>query len=53
MVNSEGTTFSGLVSLNVPAEEVCKQAIEMKSARAKQVKMPKSKFKVGNLCIFS
>ncbi|XP_060567866.1 uncharacterized protein LOC132726551 [Ruditapes philippinarum] len=45
LVNTEGTAFSGLVSLNVPAEEVCKQAVEMKSARAKQIKMPKSKFK--------
>ncbi|XP_053378963.1 uncharacterized protein LOC123526458 [Mercenaria mercenaria] len=45
LVNSEGSAFSGLVSLKVPVDEVCKQAAEMKTARAKQVKLPKSKFK--------
>lgn len=45
-VNSESPAFSGLVSLNVPVEEMCKQAVELKTARAKHVKMPKSKLKV-------
>lgn len=45
-VNSEGPGYTKLVCLDVPVEELCKQAVEIKTARAKQVKMPKSKLKV-------
>ena len=45
-MNSESTTYSGLVSLSVPAEEICKQAAELKTARAKQVKVAKPKIQV-------
>lgn len=45
LVNSKGVTFTGLVSVNLPVEEICKQAAELKTARAKQIKMPKSRLK--------
>lgn len=44
-VNAEGTVFSGLVSLSLPAEEICKEAAELKTARAKPAFQPKSKNK--------
>jgi len=48
-VNTGATAFSGLACLDVPVNELCKNAVEAKTARAKQVKMPKSKLKVwGN-----
>ena len=48
-MNTGATAFSGLACLDVPVNELCKNAVEAKTARAKQVKMPKSKLKVwGN-----
>ncbi|KAH3822279.1 uncharacterized protein LOC127881096 [Dreissena polymorpha] len=42
LVNPDGTAFSGLVSLDVPVEEVCRQAA-IKVNRAKQVRPSKGR----------
>lgn len=42
-VNPERAMYTGLVSLEVPVEKLCEQAMEMKTARAKQVKTTRSK----------
>lgn len=42
-VNSEGATYSGLVSLEVPVEKLCEHVIETKTTRAKQMKKTRPK----------
>ena len=37
-MNTEGATYSGLVSLEVPVEKLCEHVLETKTTRAKQVK---------------
>ncbi|KAL4221573.1 hypothetical protein ACF0H5_019830 [Mactra antiquata] len=48
LVNTTGPAFSGLISLNIPDDEICKQAAEQKTIRAKQVILPESKFQDFN-----
>ena len=47
-VNPETAMYTGLVSLEVPVEKLCEQAMEMKTARAKQVKTTRSKATVSS-----